>query len=63
MKAIHLLQKEKQSNIQQLHKFQDIQKLTSVTLNMSRDGSGSTVSDYGLDVQGSIPDRGRGFFF
>jgi hypothetical protein len=25
--------------------------------------SGSIVSDYGLDDQGSIPDRGRGFFF
>jgi hypothetical protein len=25
--------------------------------------SGSTVSDYGLNDRGSIPDRGRGFFF
>jgi hypothetical protein len=25
--------------------------------------SGSIVSDYGLDDQSSIPDRGRGFFF
>jgi hypothetical protein len=25
--------------------------------------SGSTVSDYGLDDRGSIPDRGRVFFF
>jgi hypothetical protein len=25
--------------------------------------SGSIVSDYGLDDRGSIPDRGRGFFF
>jgi Ca2+-binding EF-hand superfamily protein len=24
---------------------------------------GSIVSDYGLDDRGSIPDRGRGFFF
>jgi hypothetical protein len=23
----------------------------------------SIVSDYGLDDRGSIPDRGRGFFF
>jgi hypothetical protein len=29
----------------------------------SRGSSGSTVSDYGLDDRGSIPDRGRGFFF
>jgi hypothetical protein len=28
----------------------------------SRSSSGSTVSDYGLDDRGSIPDRGRGFF-
>jgi hypothetical protein len=25
--------------------------------------SGSIMSDYGLDNRGSIPDRGRGFFF
>jgi hypothetical protein len=25
--------------------------------------SGIIVSDYGLDDRGSIPDRGRGFFF
>jgi hypothetical protein len=30
---------------------------------MSRSSSGSTVSDYGLDDRGSIPYRGRGFFF
>jgi hypothetical protein len=30
----------------------------------SRGSSGSTLSDYGLDDRGSIPDnRGRGFFF
>jgi hypothetical protein len=29
----------------------------------SRGSSGSIVSDYGLDDRGSIPDRGRGFFF
>jgi hypothetical protein len=29
----------------------------------SRRSSGSIVSDYGLDDRGSIPDRGRGFFF
>jgi hypothetical protein len=26
-------------------------------------GSVSTVTDYGLNDRGSIPDRGRGFFF
>jgi hypothetical protein len=30
---------------------------------MSRGSSGSTVSDYGLNDRGSIPDRGRRFFF
>jgi hypothetical protein len=30
---------------------------------MSRSSSGSIVSDYGLDNQGSIPNRGREFFF
>jgi hypothetical protein len=30
---------------------------------LSRGSSGSTVCDYGLDDRGSIPDRGRGFFF
>jgi hypothetical protein len=29
----------------------------------SRGSSGSIVSDYGLDDRGSIPGRGRGFFF
>jgi hypothetical protein len=29
----------------------------------SRGSSGSIMSDYGLDDRGSIPDRGRGFFF
>jgi hypothetical protein len=29
----------------------------------SQGSSVSTVSDYGLDDQGSIPDTGRGFFF
>jgi hypothetical protein len=29
----------------------------------SRSNTGSIVSDYGLDNWGSIPDRGRGFFF
>jgi hypothetical protein len=29
----------------------------------SRGSSCSIVSDYGLDDRGSIPDRGRGFFF
>jgi hypothetical protein len=29
----------------------------------SRGSSDSIVSDYGLDDRGSIPDRGRGFFF
>jgi hypothetical protein len=29
----------------------------------SRGSSVSIVSDYGLDDQGSIPDRGRGFLF
>jgi hypothetical protein len=29
----------------------------------SRGSSGSIESDYGLDDRGSIPDRGRGFFF
>jgi hypothetical protein len=29
----------------------------------SRGSSGSIVCGYGLDDQGSIPDRGRGFFF
>jgi hypothetical protein len=32
-------------------------------LHWSRGSSGSIVSDYGLDDRGSIPDRGRGFFF
>jgi hypothetical protein len=30
---------------------------------MSRGSSGSIVSDYELDDRGSIPDRGREFFF
>jgi hypothetical protein len=30
---------------------------------MSRGSSVGIVSDYGLDDRGSIPDRGRGFFF
>jgi hypothetical protein len=29
----------------------------------SRGSSGSIVSDYGLDDRGSIPGRGKGFFF
>jgi hypothetical protein len=29
----------------------------------SRGSSVSIVSNYGLDDRGSIPDRGRGFFF
>jgi hypothetical protein len=29
----------------------------------SRGSSGNIVSDYGLDDRGSIPERGRGFFF
>jgi hypothetical protein len=29
----------------------------------SRGNSVSIVSDYGLDDRGSIPDKGRGFFF
>jgi hypothetical protein len=29
----------------------------------SRGSTGSTVSDYGLDDRGSIPDRDGGFFF
>jgi hypothetical protein len=29
----------------------------------SRGSSGSIVPDYGLDDQGSIPDKGREFFF
>jgi hypothetical protein len=29
----------------------------------SRGSSGSIVSDYGLDDRGSIPSRGKGFFF
>jgi hypothetical protein len=33
------------------------------TWNKSHGSSGSIVSDYGLDNRGSIPDRGRGFFF
>jgi hypothetical protein len=30
---------------------------------MSRGSSGTIVPDYGLDDRGSIPDKGRGFFF
>jgi hypothetical protein len=30
---------------------------------LSRSSSGSIVSDYGLDDWGSIPDKGREFFF
>jgi hypothetical protein len=33
------------------------------TYKVSRGSSVSTVSDYGLDGRGSIPDRGRGFVF
>jgi hypothetical protein len=33
------------------------------TLNLSQGSSGSIMSDYRLDDQGSIPDMGRGFFF
>jgi hypothetical protein len=29
----------------------------------SRGSSGNIVPDYGLDDRGSIPDRGKGFFF
>jgi hypothetical protein len=36
---------------------------TSYTSIWTRGSSGSTVSDYGLDDRGSIPDRDRGFFF
>jgi hypothetical protein len=34
-----------------------------LTLYISRGSSGSIVSDYGLDDRGSIPDKGRGFYF
>jgi hypothetical protein len=34
-----------------------------INRNGSRGSSVGTVSDYGLDDRGSIPDRGRGFFF
>jgi hypothetical protein len=37
--------------------------LLSTLLSRSRGSLVSIVSDYGLDDQGSIPDRGRGFFF
>jgi hypothetical protein len=32
-------------------------------MSMSHGSSGSLVSDSGLDDRGSIPNRGRGFFF
>jgi hypothetical protein len=38
-------------------------KLISTDYFWSRGSSGSIVTDYGLDDWGSIPDRGRGFFF
>jgi hypothetical protein len=37
--------------------------LLCLYLNKSRSSSVSIVSDYGLDDRGSIPNRGRGFFF
>jgi hypothetical protein len=40
-----------------------VEKYYTTTHFRSRGSSGSTVSDYGLDDRGSIPDRGRGFFF
>jgi hypothetical protein len=44
-----------------------VHKFVVVTVLLLRAGvaqcSGSTVSDYGLDDRGSIPDTGRGFFF
>jgi hypothetical protein len=36
--------------------------LVAMQLEKSRGSSVSTVSDYGLDGRGSVPDRGRGFF-
>jgi hypothetical protein len=38
-------------------------ELCNLTQSSSCSSSGSIVSDYGLDDRGSIPDRGRGFFF
>jgi hypothetical protein len=44
-----------------------LQVILKIYTNRIREGSrGSSVSivtDYGLDDRGSIPDRGRGFFF
>jgi hypothetical protein len=37
--------------------------ITSTFLDKSRGSSGSIVSDHGLDDRGSIPNKGRGFFF
>jgi hypothetical protein len=36
---------------------------SSIFFLLSHSSSGSTVPDYGLDDRGSIPDRGRAFFF
>jgi hypothetical protein len=42
----------------------DIHNLHSLSdIFLSRGSSVSIVTDYGLDDRGSIPDRGRGFFF
>jgi hypothetical protein len=38
------------------------QNIKTYTLQKEPVSSVSTVSDYGLDGRGSIPDRGRGFF-
>jgi hypothetical protein len=57
--------------LQQFPHFPEIFKYFSNTLLVSRNiiimrsqgSSVSIVSDYGLDDRGSIPDRGREFFF
>jgi hypothetical protein len=44
--------------------FTDIKDMNDygIISNQEPGSSVSIVSDYGLDDQGSIPDRGRGFF-
>jgi hypothetical protein len=43
--------------------YKSLNFLLCNALHRSRGSSGSIVNDYGLDDRGSIPDRGRGFFF
>jgi hypothetical protein len=46
------------------HKTGNVLISVSIELTLwSCGSSGSIVSDYELDDRGSIPDRGRGFFF